>query len=306
VAGGAQPPPPACCCLARRPELEAAAARLGAEWGGGALLRPARRRPPRPLPTRQGLGRPPPAPAQAVNERQAPPGAGCKRRGDAGLSGGALPAEMYGKESSAPRLGPRRGRLRKLPGRGSLSPCVAQAKGDSTASVPGWAVSVALCARVCAERTKMPWVRGLRSPEVLRPRSWLALGAVGGGPSGGGGSGGHELLARHWGKRGPEPTGSVGGGGRVTAFAELTKAACAWEFDAGSRSRVEGRRSLRAFCRARRMGEAAPAVWGASQRWKPHLAARDGLGLCCRLPAGGIQAPQLPDWPSAGMKGVRY
>lgn len=79
--------------------------------------------------------------------------------------------------------------------------------------------------------------------EVLWAARLRAVGRVGGGPSGWRkGLGGSE-VAGFWGKRvsfGAEQIGGVGGGGRVTAFAELTKASCAGEFYAGSRSGIAG------------------------------------------------------------------
>lgn len=76
-----------------------------AEWARGSRPLPSRVGPqlslPNPLrlPPRPGLRRPPPSANPAVNERPAPPGAGCRRRG---LPGGARPAKMYGKEGSLP------------------------------------------------------------------------------------------------------------------------------------------------------------------------------------------------------------
>lgn len=93
-----------------------------AEWARGRWPLPSRVQPPLLLPLpllpRPGLCPPPPSAAQAVNERPAPPGAGCRRRG---LPAGARSSKMYGKEGSPPGLanlqdvdycppaGPRRG-----------------------------------------------------------------------------------------------------------------------------------------------------------------------------------------------------
>lgn len=100
-----------------------------------------RPRPSLPLAPRPGLGRQTPSAAWAVNERREPPGLAA---GDAATRppGGrsARAAEMYGKEGSAP----------------SLQTCRANHCPPAGPGEAGWALSVALCARVCAEMTKMP------------------------------------------------------------------------------------------------------------------------------------------------------
>lgn len=60
--------------------------------------------------------------------------------------------------------------------------------------VPSWALSVALCARVCAVRTKMPRAEDPGFLGVLRPDALPGAGAVGGGPAWGGGLGDQERL----------------------------------------------------------------------------------------------------------------
>lgn len=58
----------------------------------------------------------------------------------------------------------------------------------------GWALSVSLCARVCAERTKMPRAEDPGFLRVLRPGGLPGAGAVGGGPAWGGGLSDRERL----------------------------------------------------------------------------------------------------------------
>lgn len=166
-----------------------------AEWACGSRPLPSGVRPPLSLllqlllPPRPGLRRPPPSATPAVNERPAPPGAGCRRRG---LPGGTRPAKMYGKEGSAsglanlqnedhcPPAGPRRGQGCGLGARlGSF------------------------CRSVCAsvlggQRCSGPGAVG--SSRSFGPSCLRALGRVGGGPSGCGGLGGSE-AAGFWGKR---------------------------------------------------------------------------------------------------------
>lgn len=282
----AQPPPPV-LRLAQRPEREAAAASLGTEWAGGARLRPARRRPPRPIPPRPGLGRPPPAPARAVNERQAPSGAGCKRRGDAGLRGGARPAEMYGKEGSAPGLGaagvdsanfqdanlcPLRGPdLRRQRRLGAWLGCIG--------------CSVRGC--LCGEDKDALGQETLGSWEVLWARRVQAPGRW-------------EVIHRGQGK----PVVSSGGDlGKASLFWSRADRVGWWRWSCDSICRINksglclgvlcgnlvqngGRSLLSAFCPLGGCGRRRPKLSGrgVSQSWEPHLSALDGLGLC--LPLG--------------------
>ena len=82
----------------------------------------------------------------------------------------------------------------------------------------------------------------------------------------------------------------------MTAFAELTKAGCAGEFYAGSRSGIAGRRSLPTSRPAPRLWEAAPAVQRAGERASPGRLISpplDGRGLC--LPLLPV-APRFPNF----------
>ena len=104
---------------------------------------------------------------------------------------------------------------------------------------------------------------------------------------------------------GAEETGGVGGGGRVTAFSELTKAGCAGEFYAGSRSGIAGRRSLAALCGLRGCGRRRLRCrgWPASQFWETGLAAPGWTWRLLAPAARGTQALELPGMPSAVLKG---
>ena len=196
-------------------------------------------------------------------------------------------------------------RAGKLAGRGPLSPCGAPARPEGADSVPGWALSVARCARACVGRTKMLRTGDPGVLVVLRAACLRALGRVGGGPSGCGGARGIRsswVLGKAslpWCQGG----GGVGGGGRVTAFAELTKAGCTGEFYAGSRSGIAGRRSLAALCRLRGCGRRRRRCRGLARERETGLAAPGWTWPLPSPAARGTQAPKLPDMPSAMLKG---
>lgn len=272
-----------------------------AEWARGSRPLPSRVWPqlslPNPLrlPPRPGLRRPPPSANPAVNERPAPPGAGCRRRG---LPGGARPAKMYGKEGSLPP-GWQTCRTRTIvPLRGP-----GEARGCGLGARLG-----SLCRSVCARlrwEDKDAQDRRPRGPCGPSGRLFEGSGRVGGGPSGCGGARGIRsswVLGKAslpWCQGG----GGVGGGGRVTAFAELTKAGCTGEFYAGSRSGIAGRRSLAALCRLRGCGRRRPRCRGLARERETGLAAPGWTWPLPSPAARGTQAPKLPDMPSAMLKG---
>lgn len=94
-----------------------------------------------------------------MNEKQARPWTNCQRRDDAGLPGGALPAEMYGKEDSAPRLGPANFQDADL-----CPPEWPLAKSESADLVPGW-LFLSPCERASVRRGQ----RCLGSGDYLVP-----------------------------------------------------------------------------------------------------------------------------------------
>lgn len=151
-------------------------------------------------------------------------------------------------------------------------------------------------------RTGDPGVLGLLRAACLRALGrWAVVrrGAAGLGASEAAGFRGKRVSL------GAEETGGVGGGGRVTAFSELTKAGCAGEFYAGSRSGIAGRSSLAALCGLRGCGRRRLRCrgWPASQFWETGLAAPGWTWRLLAHAARGTQALELPGMPSAVLKG---
>lgn len=97
---------------------------------------------------------------------------------------------------------------------------------------------------------------------------------------------------------GAAQAGSVGGGGLVTAFAELTKAGCAGEFYAGSGSGIAGRaRCLRTPGSEDEGGGAGAEGWGASQFWESLVAAPGWTWPLSALPPAGPRFPNFQICP---------
>ena len=269
-----------------------------AEWACGSRPLPSRVRPPLSLllqlllPPRPGLRRPPPSATPAVNERPAPPGAGCRRRG---LPGGTRPAKMYGKEGSAsglanlqnadlcPPAGPRRGQGRGLGARlGSF------------------------CRSVCAsvlggQRCSGPGTVG--SSRSFGPRSFEGAGA-----------GGRWSVGVQW-ARGIRSGWVLGKAslpwsradrGCCDSICRINKSRLCWGVLCGKPVRDCGETLAACLVPAPSMWEAAPAVQRAGQRASsgsqvsPPL---DGPALCLPLPPVGPKLPNFQICPPQGRTG---
>ena len=266
-----------------------------AEWARGSRPLPSRVGPPLSLPNplrlplRPGLRRPPPSANPAVNERPAPPGAGCRRRG---LPGGARPAKMYGKEGSLPP-GWQTCRTRTivpLRGPGEARGCGLGARLGSP------------CRSVCARLRWEDKDAQDRRPGVLvllRAACLRALGRVGGGPSGCGGALG---IRGSWvsGKASlPWCRGDRGCWWRWScdSIFRINKSRLCWGVLCGMPVRNCGETLTGCLVRAPRMWEAAPTVQG--------LASEPVLGDWSRRPWMDLaSAPPCRAWdPSSRTSG---